>query len=103
MPSKRKRPIQEVAISEFQAKCLSLLEEVSKTKSPPRVTWHGKAIADLVPTSTEAEERSWTRIDVGQYRNRSRYRLAGGRYGLMIRRIRRRSLQSCLPGRALRD
>jgi prevent-host-death family protein len=50
--------MQEVAISEFKAKCLSLLEEVSKTKSPLRVTRRGKAIADVVPASSEAEERS---------------------------------------------
>jgi prevent-host-death family protein len=59
MPSKRKKPMQEVAISEFKAKCLSLLEEVSKTRTPLRVTRRGKAIADVVPTSSEAEERSW--------------------------------------------
>jgi prevent-host-death family protein len=59
MPIKRKKPMQEVAISEFKAKCLSLLEEVSKTKSPLRVTRRGKAIADVVPTSPEGEERSW--------------------------------------------
>jgi len=59
MPTKRKKPTQEVAISEFEAKCLSLLEEVSKTKSPLRVTRRGKAIADVVPVSSETEERSW--------------------------------------------
>ncbi len=59
MPSKRKKPMQEVAISEFKAKCLSMLEEVSKTKSPFRVTRRGKAIADVVPTSSQTEERSW--------------------------------------------
>jgi prevent-host-death family protein len=59
MPSKREKPMQEVAISEFKAKCLSLLEEVSKTRTPLRVTRRGKAIADVVPTSSEAEERSW--------------------------------------------
>ncbi len=32
MPSKRKKSIQEVAISEFKAKCLSLLDEISKTR-----------------------------------------------------------------------
>jgi prevent-host-death family protein len=58
-PNKRKKAMQEVAISEFKAKCLSLLEEVSKTKSPLRVTRRGKAIADVVPASSEAEERSW--------------------------------------------
>jgi prevent-host-death family protein len=59
MPSKRKKSMQVVAISEFKAKCLSLLEEVSKTKTPLRVTRRGKAIADVIPPSLETEERSW--------------------------------------------
>ncbi len=59
MPSKRKKSMQEVAISEFKAKCLSLLEEVSKTRTPLRVTRRGKAIADVIPVSSETEERSW--------------------------------------------
>ena len=41
--------MQEVAISEFKAKCLALLEEVSKTKKPIRVTRFGKPIADVMP------------------------------------------------------
>ncbi|NDQ56276.1 MAG: type II toxin-antitoxin system Phd/YefM family antitoxin [Acidipila sp.] len=48
-----------VAISEFKAKCLSLLEQVSKTKTPLRVTRRGKAIADVVPASADVEERGW--------------------------------------------
>jgi prevent-host-death family protein len=59
VPGKRKKSMQEVAISEFKAKCLSLLEEVSKTRTPLRVTRRGKAIADVVPASSETEERSW--------------------------------------------
>jgi prevent-host-death family protein len=59
MPGKRKNSIQEIAISEFKAKCLSLLEQVSKTRTPLRVTRRGKAIADVIPTSSETEERSW--------------------------------------------
>jgi prevent-host-death family protein len=60
MPGKtNKKPIQEIAISEFKAKCLSLLEEVSKTKTPLRVTRRGKALADVIPASPDAEERSW--------------------------------------------
>lgn len=59
MPTRRKKSIQEVAISEFKAKCLSLLDEVSKTRTPLRVTRRGKAIADVIPASSEAEERSW--------------------------------------------
>lgn len=57
--SKGPKPIQEVAISEFKAKCLSLLEEVDKTKIPLRVTKRGKAIADVVPPAVETVERDW--------------------------------------------
>jgi len=59
MRNKNEKPIREIAISKFKARCLSLLEEVSKTKTPLRVTRRGKAIADVIPTSSEAEERSW--------------------------------------------
>jgi prevent-host-death family protein len=59
VPGRLKKAMQEVAISEFKAKCLSLLEQVSKTKTPLRVTRRGKAIADVIPTSAETEERSW--------------------------------------------
>ena len=59
MKNKNEKPIREIAISKFKARCLSLLEEVSKTKAPLRVTRRGKAIADVIPTSSEAEERSW--------------------------------------------
>ena len=59
MPGKSNKSIHEVAISEFKAKCLSLLEEVNKTQTPLRVTRRGKAIADVVPPSLDTEERSW--------------------------------------------
>jgi prevent-host-death family protein len=59
MQGKGKKSMQEVAISEFKAKCLSLLDEVSKTKTPLRVTRRGKAIADVISASSEPEERSW--------------------------------------------
>ncbi len=59
MASKGKKAMQVVAISEFKAKCLSLLEEVSKTKIPLRVTRRGKAIADVIPALLETEEESW--------------------------------------------
>ena len=59
MRNKSEKPIREIAISKFKAKCLSLLEEVSKTKTPLRVTRRGKAIADVVPTSAEEDERGW--------------------------------------------
>jgi prevent-host-death family protein len=43
--------MKEIAISEFKAKCLALLEQVQKTKKPIRVTRFGKPIAEVVPTS----------------------------------------------------
>ena len=59
MRNKNEKPIQEIAISKFKARCLSLLEEVSKTRTPLRVTRRGKALADVIPTSSDAEERTW--------------------------------------------
>jgi len=54
-----KKPIQEVAISEFKAKCLALLDEVDKTKISLRVTRRGRPIAEVIPTSPNMEERNW--------------------------------------------
>jgi len=45
--------MKEVAISEFKAKCLSLLEQVQKTKKPILVTRFGKPIAEVVPASPQ--------------------------------------------------
>ena len=53
------RPIQEVAISEFKAKCLALLENVRKTKQPVRVTRRGKPVADVMPAAEGAETSDW--------------------------------------------
>ncbi len=41
--------MKEVAISEFKAKCLGILEEVRKTRKPIRVTRFGKPVAEVVP------------------------------------------------------
>ena len=51
--------MEEVAISEFKAKCLALLERVRKTKQPIRVTLFGKPVADVVPPSPVAEPGDW--------------------------------------------
>jgi prevent-host-death family protein len=51
--------MKEVAISEFKAKCLALLEQVQKTKKPIRVTRFGKPIAEVVPASPEAGPADW--------------------------------------------
>jgi prevent-host-death family protein len=51
--------MQEIAISEFKAKCLALLDQVSKTKRPIRVTRFGKAIAEVVPPSAVRGRAAW--------------------------------------------
>jgi prevent-host-death family protein len=43
--------MEEIAISEFKAKCLGILDQVQKTKKPIRVTRFGKPIAEVVPAS----------------------------------------------------
>jgi prevent-host-death family protein len=45
--------MKEVAISEFKAKCLGILEEVRKTRKPIRITRFGKPVAEVVPPSPE--------------------------------------------------
>ena len=51
--------MKEVAISEFKAKCLSLLDQVQKTKKPILVTRFGKPLAEVVPASTRVGPRDW--------------------------------------------
>ena len=59
MPPRRKKSIHKVAVSEFKAKCLSLLDEVNKTKIPLRVTRRGTPIADVVPAENGPREPDW--------------------------------------------
>jgi prevent-host-death family protein len=59
MNRNKKKPIEEIAISKFKAKCLALLEEVDKTKTPLRVTRRGKPLADIIPIQNEEGGRSW--------------------------------------------
>ena len=51
--------MQEIAISEFKAKCLALLEQVRKTKKPIRITRFGKPVAEVVPPSPAKEKGDW--------------------------------------------
>ncbi|MBZ5597775.1 MAG: type II toxin-antitoxin system Phd/YefM family antitoxin [Acidobacteriia bacterium] len=46
--------MKEVAISEFKAKCLDLLDQVQKTRKPLRITRHGKPVAEVVPPTSTA-------------------------------------------------
>ena len=49
----------EVAISEFKAKCLALLEQVRLTRQPIRITRHGKPVAEIVPPTGLQDRASW--------------------------------------------
>ena len=51
--------MQEVAISEFKAKCLALLQQVHKTKKPIRITRRGKPVAEVVPPSPAKQKGGW--------------------------------------------
>jgi prevent-host-death family protein len=50
--------MKEVAISEFKAKCLALLAQVEKTKTPIRITRRGRAVAEVVP-ATPVRSADW--------------------------------------------
>jgi prevent-host-death family protein len=41
--------MKEVAISEFKAKCLALVDEVQKTKTPLLITKFGRPVAEVIP------------------------------------------------------
>jgi prevent-host-death family protein len=51
--------MKEVAISEFKAKCLALMEQVRKTRQPIRVTRHGKPVAEVVPPQPVTDRSTW--------------------------------------------
>jgi prevent-host-death family protein len=51
--------MEEIAISEFKAKCLALLEQVQKTKTPIRITRRGKPIAEVIPPSPTTDRANW--------------------------------------------
>lgn len=51
--------MKEVAISEFKAKCLGMLEEVCKTRKPIRVTRFGKPVAEVVPPAPQPRSKRW--------------------------------------------
>ena len=50
--------MKEIAISEFKAKCLAILDEVQKTKQPIRVTRRGLPIAEVSPPAP-TNSRDW--------------------------------------------
>jgi prevent-host-death family protein len=57
--------MKEIAISEFKAKCLKLIDEVQKTKKPLVITKFGKPVAEVSPASPKPSS-DW----IGSMRNK---------------------------------
>ncbi|MFI5093612.1 MAG: type II toxin-antitoxin system Phd/YefM family antitoxin [Candidatus Acidiferrum sp.] len=51
--------MEEIAISEFKAKCLAILAQVEKTKEPVRITRHGKPVAEVIPAVQTVARAAW--------------------------------------------
>jgi len=66
-PNQARTP-ETVAISEFKARCLALLERVRRTGQPLIVTRHGRPIAEVVPPSTQRSSVSWLGSAAGSAR-----------------------------------
>ena len=60
--------MQEIAISQFKAKCLAVLERVRATKKPIRITRFGKPVAEVVPPTSVEDRSSW----IGSMKNSMR-------------------------------
>jgi prevent-host-death family protein len=53
------KPAERIAISEFKATCLAVLERVRRTGTSIVVTRHGEPIAEVVPPSIATAPASW--------------------------------------------
>ncbi len=60
--------MQEIAISKFKATCLSVLEEVRKTRKAVLVTRFGKPVAEVVPPPVPARPKDWLGAMAGSAR-----------------------------------
>lgn len=54
-----KNVMKEIAISEFRAKCLAILEQVRLTKRPVRITRRGKPVAEVIPATGTQGRAEW--------------------------------------------
>lgn len=59
MDAKPKKRLREVAISEFKAKCLSLVNQVNKTKTSLVITRRGVPVVEVVPAGPEPDQANW--------------------------------------------
>ena len=53
------KDMKEIAISEFKAKCLGMLEQVRKTRTPIRITRFGQPVAEIVPPAPQPRSKRW--------------------------------------------
>lgn len=51
--------MEEIAISEFKAKCLGLIDQVKKTRKPLRITKRGEVMAELYPPAQVMSRMEW--------------------------------------------
>ena len=51
--------MREIAISEFKAQCLAVLEQVRATKKPIRITRFGKPVAEVIPPTGIEDRAAW--------------------------------------------
>ena len=51
--------MEKIPISEFKAKCLALLDQVRRTKTPILITRHGQPVAEVIPPSVTHERSTW--------------------------------------------
>jgi prevent-host-death family protein len=51
--------MEEIAISEFKAKCLAVLERVRRTHKPVLVTRFGEPVAEVIPPQPPARPEHW--------------------------------------------
>jgi prevent-host-death family protein len=57
--------MENMAISEFKATCLAVLERVRRTKKPVLVTRFGQPVAEVVPPSAPPRPKTWIGSMVG--------------------------------------
>jgi prevent-host-death family protein len=51
--------MERMAISEFKAACLAVLERVRRTRKPVLITRFGEPLAEVVPPSAPPPPKSW--------------------------------------------
>lgn len=51
--------VETIAISEFKARCLAILEKVRRTGQPVIITRRGEPVAEVSPPSPTARQERW--------------------------------------------